>query len=204
MLDNFQGKYLVMELDPTSLAAPFKVQTSWYVITGAPCSGKTTLIDQLANAGYTTLYETARLYYEMEIAKGRTSQEIRDSGNQTQVGIFEMQQKLEAGLSASEVAFLDRGLPDSLTFHRVFGLNPDSLLPECCHFRYKSVFVLERLPVEREIKLGPEDEITAHFIDQWLERDYHALGYSVLRVPVMPPQERLAFVLEKSFMVGKN
>jgi predicted ATPase len=140
----------------------------------------------------------------MEIAKGRTSQEIRDSGNQTQVGIFEMQQKLEAGLSASEVAFLDRGLPDSLTFHRVFGLNPDSLLPECRHFRYKSVFVLERLPVEREIKLGPEDEITAHFIDQWLERDYHALGYSVLRVPVMPPQERLAFVLEKSFMVGKN
>jgi len=81
-------------------------------------------------------------------------------------------------LKPKKVAFLDRGLPDSLTFHRVFGLNPDELLLECLKHRYASVFILDRLPVERKITLGPEDETTAQFLDEWLERDYAALGYA--------------------------
>jgi hypothetical protein len=34
---------LNMKLDPQRLSAPFKYKTNWHVITGAPCSGKTTL-----------------------------------------------------------------------------------------------------------------------------------------------------------------
>ena len=45
--------------------------------------------------------------------------------------------------------------------------------------------------------LRPEDEAQAAFLDEWIRRDFHALGYSVVRVPVMPPEERLAFVLER-------
>lgn len=189
--------YLVRELDPDLLSEPFKLLTNWNVITGAPCSGKTTLIDLLIGLGYKTAYETAREYFEQEMAKGRSSQEIRDCGAQTQFGIFDMQRELENDLPSEEVVFLDRGLPDSLTFHRLFNLNPDELLPGCRHHRYASVFVLDRLPFEREIQLGPEDEKSAQFIDEWLERDYAALGYDVVRVPVLPPQERLGFILER-------
>ncbi len=60
-----------------------------------------------------------------------------------------------------------------------------------------SVFILDRLPVERKIKLGPEDEINTQFIDEWLERDYTAMGYGVVRMPVFPPRERLAFVQDR-------
>lgn len=197
MVDNSQGGYLVQQLNPGLLSSTFKIHTNWHVITGAPCSGKTTLIELLAEAGFQTAYETARLYFESEMAKGRTSQEIRDSGHSTQMGIFRMQQRLENELSPADMVFLDRGLPDSLTFHRVFGLNPDELLLECFKHRYASVFTLDRLPFTREIQLGPEEEQPARFIDKWLELDYAALGYNVVRVPVFPPQERLAFVLEK-------
>jgi hypothetical protein len=44
--------------------------------------------------------------------------------------------------------------------------------------------------------LGPEDDASASFLDEWLARDYSALGYSVVRVAVLPTQKRLAFVLE--------
>jgi predicted ATPase len=128
MVDNSQGEYMVQELDPIILSTPFKIQTSWHVISGAPCSGKTTLIDQLAGVGYRTAIETAREYFEIEMAKGRTSQKIRGSWHTLQWGIFGMQKNLENGLSPEQVVFLDRGLPDSLAFHRVWGLNPNELL----------------------------------------------------------------------------
>ena len=41
------------------------------------------------------------------------------------------------------------------------------------------------------------DDATADLMDEWLARDYSALGYSVVRVPVLSPEERLAFVLER-------
>jgi predicted ATPase len=34
------------------------------------------------------------------------------------------------------------------------------------------------------------------FLDEWHPRDYTALGYEVVRIPVIPPGERLAFILE--------
>ena len=35
----------------------------------------------------------------------------------------------------------------------------------------------------------------AKTLNEWLARDYRALGYHVVRVPVMPPDERLAFLV---------
>lgn len=197
MLDSPQHAYLTTELDPDFLSSPFGIQTNWHVITGAPCSGKTTLIDQLAEKGFLTVAESARQYFEGEMGKGQTLEEIRKDQVAIQRGIYDMQLSLERGLRANDVAFLDRALPDSLAFHRVSGLNPNELLPECLHHRYASVFILDRLPVRRRMALGPEDETTAGFVDEWLARDYSALGYSVVRVPPLSPQERLAFVLER-------
>jgi predicted ATPase len=199
MLDNLQTDFRTTELDPDLLSTPFEVQTNWHVITGAPCSGKTTLIDQLADEGFRTVPEAARQYFERELASGRTIDEIRENNSALQRGIDDVQLRIERGLRAIDVLFLDRAFPDSLTFHRVFGMIPNEILLECFHHRYASVFILDRLPVQRGMTLGPEDDATAGFVDEWLARDYGALGYSVVRVPVLSPQERLAFVLETLF-----
>jgi ABC-type molybdenum transport system ATPase subunit/photorepair protein PhrA len=59
MIDNSQHGFISTELDPVLLSSPFKVQTNWHVITGALCSGKTTLIDQLTEMGFQTVPENA-------------------------------------------------------------------------------------------------------------------------------------------------
>ena len=91
MLANPQYNFRTTELDPDLLSTPFGVQTSWHVITGAPGSGKTTLIDQLADNGFQTVPEMARQYFEKEMARGRTIDEIRENTAALQHGIHDVQ-----------------------------------------------------------------------------------------------------------------
>jgi predicted ATPase len=59
------------------------------------------------------------------------------------------------------------------------------------------VFVLDRLPIHRTRMLGPEDDASSTFLDEWLERDYRALGYDVVRVPPLSPRERVELILDR-------
>ena len=49
----------------------------WYVITGGPSAGKTTVIDLLSKHGYATTIEEARHYINIEEHLGISSKEAR-------------------------------------------------------------------------------------------------------------------------------
>ena len=196
MIENSHHDFRTAELNPELLSMPFKVQTNWHVITGAPCSGKSTLINQLANSGYLTAPEPGQQYFERELATGQTIEAIREDVVGCLNGIANLTIEIEHGLDANKVVFLDRGYPDALAFCRVYDLNPNEFLANCFHHRYASVFLLDRFPIEQD-GVRAEDEATASFLDMWLARDYSALGYSVVRVPVISIKDRLAFVLER-------
>jgi predicted ATPase len=165
------------------------------VITGAISCGKTTLINLLADKGFQTLPEQARRYIERELAKGRTLDQV--FGNQDdQHAITDMRRRAELALRPADIVFLDRGLPDHLWFWRLFGLNPNELLADCIRHRYASVFVLDLLPLELDGARIADEDYTVR-LDQALVRDYSALGYDVVRVPVLSPEERLQFVFDR-------
>jgi predicted ATPase len=166
------------------------------VITGAPSCGKTTLIDQLAEQGFQTVPETAHLYIEREMASGRKLNEVLKNRVAFQEILIEMQLGIEHELQTNEVTFMDRALPDSLAFNRYVGLDPNGLLPECFHHCYASVFILDPLPFQKN-GVRDYDSAVVEYLDEWLSRDYSALGYRVVRIPVLEPQERIAFVLER-------
>jgi predicted ATPase len=184
------------ELDPDLLSMSFKVQTNWCVLTGAACSGKTTTINLLADRGYQTVPEVARQLIERELAKGRTIEEWFANGAAMAPAVTDVQRRVERGLRAADVAFLDRGLPDCLFFYRNYGLNPNDLLADCLRHQYAFVFLLDRLDLQLDGARVTDDTYTV-LLDEWLYRDYTALGYRVIRVPVLPPQERVEFILEK-------
>lgn len=54
--------FISTALDAAQLSMPYRVQTNWYVLTGAASSGKSTMIEQLAGLGFQTVAESARLY----------------------------------------------------------------------------------------------------------------------------------------------
>ncbi len=192
--DSSQPDFRTTELDADILATPFRVQTNWHVITGAPSCGKTTLINLLADKGFQTAPEGRDCTWR-EIARGRTIEEMCSNEVALQCGIKDMQLEIELGLRANDFIFLDRAILDCLTWYRVFGLNPNEFLRECLHYQYASVFMLDRLPL-RLNGLRYKEDALQDFTEEWHARDYSALGYSIVRVPVLPPEERLSFVLE--------
>ena len=195
MVNSSQQDFGATSLDPDLLSTPFKEQTNWHVITGAISSGITTLIGQLADQGFQTVPEAARQYMEQEMAKGRSIDAIRANPAVLQRGINDIWRSYEHGLSPDEVLFLDRAFPDALAFCRVNGLNPNELLADCFTHHYASVFILDRLPVHQD-GVRYHDNLTADLIEKWLVHDYTALGYKLLRVPVMKVEERSAFILQ--------
>ena len=189
-------EYRNTPLDPEQLNQPFRTLTSWHVITGSSCSGKTTLINQLAEAGFQTVPEGGRLFFERELAKGRKIDEIRADPAQFTPEIYRIMLENEADSKPDQLLFFDRAQPDSYAFYRASGLDPNAIIQDGYLFRYESVFMLERFPYQKDGVRTADDE-TADYLERWIARDYSDLGYNLIWVPVLPREERLAFVLEK-------
>lgn len=171
-------------------------QTNWYVITGAPCSGKTTLINLLHDHGYKTTIEHARHYLDTKKADGKSIEEIRSHQKEFQLGILDMQIQQEAELIPEDLVFLDRAIPDALAYYRFLNLEVDEkLLAALSKTSYKRIFLLDYLPFVQDYA-RKEDEAAQKKIHQLLTEVYEFLTFPIIHVPVITPDERLDFILK--------
>lgn len=172
------------------------LKTNWYVITGGPSSGKTTTVNLLNTRGYKTTIEHARHYIETLQVRGKTVEEIRKNQIVFQNGVLDMQIAEEHELSRDEVVFLDRAIPDALAYYRFLGLPDDEKILEAMHkVSYKKIFILDPLPLVND-SVRTEDEVAQKKIHQLLTEVYESLSFPVIHVPVLPPEERVDFILK--------
>lgn len=171
------------------------IKTNWCVITGAPSSGKTSVIEALAKRGYSVMGETARELIEQGLATGQALADIRKDAVALQRNILALSLEREESLDPKTLTFLDRGLPDSITYCRLAGIDTGEAKLFSGLFRYQAVFIFDRLPIVKD-SVRTEDDALADMIDQALEQDYRSVGYHPIRVPVLSVAERTDFVLE--------
>ncbi|MDY6987866.1 MAG: AAA family ATPase [Thermodesulfobacteriota bacterium] len=170
--------------------------TNWCVISGAPSSGKTTLVEELERRGYRVIHEVARAIIETGREQGRTLEEIRSDKESFQNLVLNTKIAIESELPKDEVIFFDRAIPDSIAYFDVAGLNAKEAVAKSPRNRYKKIFLLDRLPYLKD-GARTEDRQAAAILDQRLEASYSALGYEVIRIGVMPVKERLRRVIEE-------
>lgn len=173
-----------------------KIANNWYVITGAPSSGKTTLIKLLQKKGFQVEHETARAYIDKQIAEGRTIHEIRNDEMDFQKKVLELKIAVEKKLSKNDVIFFDRGITDSAVYYALYGAGEDIFLKKAVsNCSYKKVFLLDRVGHEKDYARTENDE-QAERIHNLLLATYRNLPFPLMTVPLMGLEERLAYVLK--------
>ena len=173
-----------------------RIKTNWYVITGGPGSGKTTMVNFLATKGYRVTIEHARHYIDVQHITGRTVEEVRKNQREFQLGVLAMQLEQEAAIPRNDIVFLDRALPDSLAYYFFLNLKPDKrLLKALQKVYYKKVFILDLLSLVNDYA-RKEDEAAQKKIHQLIRDVYSSLPFPILDVPVLPIEERAEFILK--------
>ncbi len=172
-----------------------KIETNWYVITGGPSTGKTTVINLLKEMGFKTTIEHARHYIDSKKVFGNSLEEIRANKRKFQLGVLNMQIAQEAELPAAEFFFLDRAIPDTMAYIKYLNLEYDKVLLDAVNkATYKKIFILDRLPFVKDYA-RTEDEEAQKNIHQLIIEVYESLGSPIIFVPVLSPQERVVFIL---------
>ena len=171
-------------------------QTNWYVITGGPGSGKTTTVNLLKDKGYITTFEHARHYLDTQRLKGRTIADVRKQQAAFQLGVLDMQIEQENQILPDVLVFLDSAIPDALAYYRFLNLPEDEKLTEALlTVSYKKIFILDCLPLVKDYA-RTEDAVAQKKIHALLIEVYESLGFPIVQVPVLPPEERVDFILK--------
>jgi len=156
-----------------------------YVLTGGPCSGKTTLLDELGKRGYSIVEETAR-----KIIKSHSNL----SHKEKQERIFKSQLEIESSLR-DEIYFLDRSLIDVVAYSRFHNTEPPSLLKTTrLEKRYDLVFVLEMLKFKKDEVRIEQNEEDAKWAHRNVIKAYQEYGYNLIFVPKGSVEQRADFI----------
>jgi len=178
-------------------------QTNWHVITGAPCSGKTSVIRELEQLGYPVVHEVARAYIDERLQHGETLAKIKADILSFEHHILYKKIEIEQSLLKKETVFLDRAVPDSIGYYTLEGLDPYDPIQKSKLWRYKRIFFFDRIPFEKD-RVRSEDEKVAEKLDGLLKESYRMMNYEIIVVPLMTVNERVSFVLSMLNLSGKS
>lgn len=168
---------------------------NWYVITGGPCSGKTTIVNMLAERGYKTTVEDARHYIDSQLAIGKTVKEIRKHQAEFQLKVLNLQIDQESSLLPDELVFLDRAIPDARAYYLFLDIPEDDVLTKMMAIvSYKKIFILDYLPLVEDYA-RQEDRAAQKKIHQLITDVYGSLPFPIIHVPVLPPEQRVDLIL---------
>lgn len=169
----------------------------WYVITGGPSTGKTTLLSELNKLGYNTVQEAARTLIDEAVSRGITPEELRADERQFQEEVTRLKEKVENQTDPNTLTFFDRGMQDTDAYLKYYNFKIADWIKELGKkSKYQKVFLLDPLPVFQEDYARTEDRRFAVKIQKLLEDTYSEYGMPPLRIKAGSVSDRLKIILD--------
>jgi len=173
------------------------------VFAGGPCTGKSTLIDELTARGYATVPEAARIVIGGITGGVALMPWTPTRRYELQRQIILKQIELESKVENSEYVFYDRSGIEALAYSKFFDLH---IAPEIQNYiknsKFDYIFLLEPVCDVKPDNIRFENEADAKVLHSTIAMTYENLGYKLVKVPPLPVKQRADFILK--YLEGKN
>lgn len=167
---------------------------NFFILTGGPGAGKTTVLKELKQRKFRCVDEPARMIIReqpKEIARDpqwRKSLEFRELTLKKSIKLYKIENDFQGGIT-----FFDRGIPDALSY-------PDLDKEVIKSFRYnQTVFIFPAW-----IEIYHKDEERIQSVEESVEvyekvvKRYSECGYDLIHVPKLSVSDRADFIISNS------
>lgn len=179
-----------------------KENTNFYVITGGPGAGKTTLIEELKRRNYEVVPEIARELIKEQIMHNGKALPWENQNLYKEI-MFDRSvrsfEKIEKKANKENPVFFDRGLLDTICYAELIDSEINDRMKSCAkNLRYnKNVFLLppwkEIYENDSERKQDWEEAVLTF---KKMSETYKIYDYKVIEVPKVSVSERADFILK--------
>lgn len=174
------------------------LKNNYIALTGAPGSGKTSIISEFASKGYKSIPEPARQLIFEQRAHGGIALPEKDSSLFVENLLAKSIQNFQLSIDFKSLVLFDRGIPDVIAYAKWYNLSLDKIQKACYEMKYRQeVFLLspwkDIYSTDEERKMSFDQTIIFH---EYLKDAYKNAGYKLIEVPQNSVEERFNFILE--------
>lgn len=170
----------------------------FFVVTGGPGSGKSSLVEAMACYGYKRAPEAGRGVIKDQVAIQGQALPWQDCQLFSELMLSWDMRSYHMAEEGEGTYIFDRGVPDVLGYLRLCGLPvPDHMRKAADIFRYnRVVFIAPPWPQifrqDTERKQDFDESVRTYHS---LSETYEAQGYKLIEIPRAPLEQRIQFVL---------
>lgn len=171
----------------------------FFVITGGPGSGKSSLIGELATRTYRCVEEVARRIIQEQMETGGDALPWKDTLRYRDIMVERSLETYHAAAAeGNNPVFFDRGIPDVIGYSRIIGAPEHHWLQAAAwNLRYNSrCFIAppweEIYAQDRERKQTLRESVEVY---EMMVAVYTEYGYELVEIPRGPISERAGFIL---------
>ena len=176
---------------------PHTINSRWYIIAGGPCSGKTTVLEELQRNGFQVLRETAEELLKTAVNSGKTVEEVRKDPISWQQKVAWEDFSIMQNIAKEKHVFADTSMLETYAFARRAGMDFGTNLQQFLRmFRFRKVFFLEPLELYETTLVRREDQRTALALSREILAIYREFDYDPIILPPISIQKRVALILE--------